>query len=1265
MAQLRDLLVNGSARVVGDLYANLSGNVLNFGTCTTAAGTPEKSVTTKGSFELIDGSKILVLFTNTNTANSPTLNVNNTGAKPIFVDDTNGINKSFLTAQQYYWFVYNEAKDHWRVAGGGTTQITSIQYGGTNNDSFISNRPLFFNGTKIIGSTTNYINDTALAINKTSITSGYNFEVNGKSLFNNSVVIAATTDISGTAANAAPLIIGSQTGQHLEFDGNEIMSKSNGTTAAKLIIQTDGGYTYFGSGGVGINGTDTSHKLYVNGTSLFKGNVTHNGIVYFANGTTYYVNNSADGNLRDVSVNTLGISSISGSGLGISLYGGPNPNGFADYGISYAQVADGGSFGDVTNDNSNSHWATYFTIAKTLDNDDKEVRKGWIWRGDNADTAATMSAALSNRGVFTARAITAPTNYIAFPQNGTFSYANDKTGILIIQLPQTKTNTCIRFDVQIYSYEGSKKSLATYHIGGCNANNVEGWKDLQAYSTGDGILSNLNVRFGLDANENAIITIGEIITNWSSPKIAITNLIVGNNNSGADNEAIDKWSYGWVVNISDSNPMASTAESITSPKDDILYSGMNLLPNTQYMDGWSGDNYTENLPINYCRGKRLNIGSTSLSNNISISYNNAFEPEPNTWYTLSFWAKANKNIKLYSYFESAAVAEGYNSSMYVIDSLNNGQIANDITNTWQRYWICWKTNSSTSGYKNITILQLLGTQVNTNVIVILPKLEKGRIPSDWTRNPGDAVHLYGMTGDSSYLQSGGGYNLEYNNLVLHGGLEGVSGIAFLSQSGNLGIGSPSDRAFIQYHAKGVTAVAEGSEPTEATSGEVGRFIIGVGNDAADQIWLQAVGINGIKHQIGENSYTIADTHNTDWDPTKSRGWSTGTLNNGPTLSLVLGDVVKETAPIPAATDLASGVITAVAQRIGGDKTFTGSLLAANNSSKDIGAAASTWRNVYATTYFGSLKYSLTLERNSENPVSFSNSANVSYNVGSVVQDFTGTESGNISIQNADLLGGYYTRAILDNNFTNINTDISNINADITNINTDISNINADITNINTDISNINTDISNIQNRFGANWISGVDLNTMLTSGLYWLSTNLTNSPATWCGLLVIGRYDTARQTVFASDGYTQFYRILQNGTWTSWVRMTSLRYHCLAQVTTGGDQTYTGAIVFNQIIQNIGNCYNASTGIFTCPIDGIYAMSFGYYSNSAAMNSRPAIMVNGSMVAMTNGPYGHDLSITRYCVAGDKITAGAYGASYPVYLYAGGGHNHFSVTLVS
>ena len=131
-----------------------------------------------------------------------------------------------------------------------------------------------------------------------------------------------------------------------------------------------------------------------------------------------------------------------------------------------------------------------------------------------------------------------------------------------------------------------------------------------------------------------------------------------------------------------------------------------------------------------------------------------------------------------------------------------------------------------------------------------------------------------------------------------------------------------------------------------------------------------------------------------------------------------------------------------------------------------------------------------------------------------------------------------------------------------------------------------------------------------------------------------------------------------------WQTLYKTPIHALAQVTTGGDTTYTGKIVFNNALQNYGNCYNTSTGEFTCPVNGVYAMSFGYYSNNTAVNSRPAIMVNGSMVTMHNGAYGHDLSVTRVCAAGDKITAGAYSSSYPISLYAGGGHNHFSVTLI-
>jgi len=36
---------------------------------------------------------------------------------------------------------------------------------------------------------------------------------------------------------------------------------------------------------------------------------------------------------------------------------------------------------------------------------------------------------------------------------------------------------------------------------------------------------------------------------------------------------------------------------------------------------------------------------------------------------------------------------------------------------------------------------------------------------------------------------------------------------------------------------GVTPKAENNELTEASSGEAGRFVIGVGNDAADEVWL--------------------------------------------------------------------------------------------------------------------------------------------------------------------------------------------------------------------------------------------------------------------------------------------------------------------------------------------------------------------------------------------------------------------------------------------
>ena len=1107
MAQLKDLLVNGTARIIGSLYADLSGNVLNYGYCMTDADVQEKVVNTTGSFNLIDGSKILVLFKNSNTASSPTLNVNNTGAKNIYVDDSNGIPNNFIVGQQYYWFVYNATNNHWRVAGGGTTQITAIEYGGTNNNSFTANKPLFFNGTKIIGSTDNYINDTSLAINKTSITSGYKFEVNGKSLFDDNIYLAEQKGIYKyvNTAETTPMIQlnsnnldvsilkidgdnpttykDSQSyGYNLKYIGTgsaeqhrlDLIADNMGGTDVTAISVTNSGQVAIGDIG------NKNYRLYVNGDTYFL-----NGKSYFGLGNDdqkYYIdtanNNTTSGNaeLRDVNVHTLGIRQA-GAGEGISLFGGYTNVGFANFGIAHAETGDGGKYGDVQ-----SQWATYFTIKR-----ESNPQRGWIWRGDNAASIETMAASLSNRGVFTTRAIAADNTYIAFPEGGVFTYEKitnndpeDATGMLVIELPQQITNTMVRFDVEIYTAFGSKRNLITYHIGGCNDGSSNIWTNTQAYSEGIGNLSNLTVRFGQDESNNIYVTIGESNTVWNYPKIAITNLIIGHNNA-----TVEKWSYGWKLSIKTVNPCSSISNIIISPKIQSSYTNMNLFIGSQYMDmdAWSGDNYTGDLPYTYCRGKTIFIGPNIASSDLNIKNTVAFTPEPNTWYTLSFYAKADILVKLYSYLGS--IDQAFNNDTDTADDVSVGKISNQLSTSWKKYWITFKTTATSPQVeKFITILRLPASQVNTNIFVCLPKLEKGIIPSDWSRNPGDVVHLFGSSNDSSYLYSGGGYNAQYNNLILHGDPNsGVSGIAFTSQKGNTSIDAPSDRAFIQYHAMGVTPKVENTELTEGSSGEAGRFIIGVGNDVADEVWLQAPGDLGIKHQIGANSYTIVDTNNTSW----ANAWTNGTIE-GPVLDLNLAGIIKTTPAIPKASASISGIVTIDAQTFGGDKTFTGSLLAANNSSKDIGAAASTWRNVYATTYFGSLKYSLTLERNSENPVSFSNSANVSYNVGSVVQDFAGTESGNVSIQNADLLGGYYTRAILDNNFTNINADISNINTQITNINNLTTQVNTNTTNITNLTTQANTNTNNINTIKNTNLHVSNDTDIVVRSSTTYCST---------------------------------------------------------------------------------------------------------------------------------------------------------------------------------
>ena len=94
-----------TARTIDGISFDGSANCIRYGSCSTAAATVEKIVSLTG-FTLATGAEVTVRFTVTNTAASPTLNVNSTGAKPIVYRNA-AISAGYLAANRIYKFVYD------------------------------------------------------------------------------------------------------------------------------------------------------------------------------------------------------------------------------------------------------------------------------------------------------------------------------------------------------------------------------------------------------------------------------------------------------------------------------------------------------------------------------------------------------------------------------------------------------------------------------------------------------------------------------------------------------------------------------------------------------------------------------------------------------------------------------------------------------------------------------------------------------------------------------------------------------------------------------------------------------------------------------------------------------------------------------------------------------------------------------------------------------------------------------------------------------
>ena len=94
-----------TARAIDGVNFDGSAAITHFGTCSTEAATAAKVVDLAG-FTLVAGAKVAVKFTVTNSAANPTLNVNGSGAKPIFYRGA-AIAAGYLAAKRVYEFVYD------------------------------------------------------------------------------------------------------------------------------------------------------------------------------------------------------------------------------------------------------------------------------------------------------------------------------------------------------------------------------------------------------------------------------------------------------------------------------------------------------------------------------------------------------------------------------------------------------------------------------------------------------------------------------------------------------------------------------------------------------------------------------------------------------------------------------------------------------------------------------------------------------------------------------------------------------------------------------------------------------------------------------------------------------------------------------------------------------------------------------------------------------------------------------------------------------
>lgn len=299
MAQLKDLIVTGDARVVGNNYTN--NPKIAFGTCATAAGTAEKVVVIDDpTWNLQVGDVIGVKFTNTNTVGTVKLNVNGTGAIQLAYNTSRPFTGSdnWITGYANRTIFYQYDGTYWYWVTAGVNQ---------NGDTYTTAKSWTAAGTAA----------------KTATCHDYAAQANSW--------IIVQMVYANTSASALTLNINNQGAKPIYINGSASSSSNYTLPKAHYLVFYNGTNYYFRTDGK-IQGSITGDAATVNGKTVgvnvpADAKFTDNNTTYtFANGTNGFTVTPSGGSAQTVTVTPSISNNVTGSGTSgyIAKFNGAN-----------------------------------------------------------------------------------------------------------------------------------------------------------------------------------------------------------------------------------------------------------------------------------------------------------------------------------------------------------------------------------------------------------------------------------------------------------------------------------------------------------------------------------------------------------------------------------------------------------------------------------------------------------------------------------------------------------------------------------------------------------------------------------------------------------------------------------------------------------------------------------------------------------------------------------------------------------------------------